>query len=145
MGDQRQQAALARLESTPLDVAAHLAAVASPHAGAVATFVGTVRDHDPGADGEVVALEYSAHPDASAVLVAIAGEFAGREGVLGLAVSHRVGSLSVGDPAIVACVATAHRALAFEVCRDLVERVKAELPVWKRQVEADGSHTWVGL
>jgi molybdopterin synthase catalytic subunit len=136
---------LAELQEAPLDVGAHLAAVASPQAGAVATFVGTVRDHDPGADGEVVALDYSAHPDAAGVLASIAADLAAREGVLGLAVSHRVGHLAVGDVAIVACVATAHRALAFEVCRDLVERVKAEVPIWKRQVLADGSHTWVGL
>lgn len=135
----------AALQDTPLDVGAHLAAVASAQAGAVATFVGTVRDHDPGADGEVVALDYSAHPDAASTLDAIAADLAARDGVLGLAVSHRVGHLGVGDVAIVACVATAHRALAFEVCRDLVERVKAEVPIWKRQVLADGSHTWVGL
>ena len=136
---------LAGLQDAPLDVASHLAAVASPQAGALATFVGTVRDHDPGAEGEVVGLDYTAHPDAARVLEAIAADLAARDGVLGLAVTHRVGHLGVGDVAIVACVATAHRALAFEVCRDLVERVKAEVPIWKRQVLADGSHTWVGL
>lgn len=136
---------LARLETSPLDVAAHLLAVASPHAGAVAAFVGTVRDHDPGTSGEVVALEYSAHPDGARILEEIAGALAATDGVLGLAVSHRVGWLAVGDVAIVACVATTHRTLAFDVCRDLVEGVKATLPVWKRQVFADGSHAWVGL
>lgn len=136
---------LTSLSAAPLDVAAHLDAVVSPHAGAVATFVGTVRDHDPEATGEVVTLEYSAHPDAGAVLRRLAEELAAHDGVLGLAVSHRVGSLRVGDVAIVAAVSTAHRALAFEVCRALVERVKAELPVWKKQVVADGTHTWVGL
>lgn len=136
---------LPSVSAAPLDVAAHLAAVASPHAGAVASFVGVVRDHDPGADGPVVALEYSAHPDAAAVLGRLAAQVAARDGVLGLAVSHRVGRLAVGDVALVAAVSTAHRALAFDVCRELVERVKAELPVWKRQETADGSHTWVGL
>lgn len=136
---------LARLQESPLDVAAHLGVVASPGAGAVATFVGTVRDHDPGTPGEVVALDYSAHPDAAAVLAAIAADVAAREDVLGLAVTHRVGHLGVGETAIVACVAAAHRGPAFEACRDLVERVKAELPLWKRQLLADGSHTWVGL
>lgn len=138
-------ARLARVVDEPLDVAAHLAAVAAPGVGAVATFVGTVRDHDPGAAGRVVALDYTAHPDAEAVLGRIAADLAARDGVLGLAVSHRIGHLEVGDVAVVACVATAHRALAFEVDRELIERVKAELPVWKRQVLADGSHTWVGL
>lgn len=136
---------IAQLSPLPLDVAAHLAAVASPQAGAVATFVGQVRDHDPDAAGEVVRLDYSAHPDAAAVLTRLAQELAADDGVLGLAVSHRVGRLSIGDVAIVACVATAHRDLAFRLCRELVERVKAELPVWKKQLEADGSHTWVGI
>lgn len=135
---------LTGIEATPLDVAAHLRAVADPRAGAVASFLGHVRDHDPDVVGEVVALEYSAHPDAAAVLARIATETAAGDGVLGVAVSHRVGRLAVGDAAIVAAVATAHRDLAFDACRALVERVKAELPVWKREILADGSHVWVG-
>jgi molybdopterin synthase catalytic subunit len=136
---------LARIVATDLDVLAHLAAVADPRAGAVATFVGQVRDHDPDADGQVTALEYSAHPDAETVLRRICTEMAADPEVLGLAVTHRTGPLVVGDLAIVACVATAHRALAFDVCRELVERVKTEVPIWKRQRLADGTHTWVGL
>ena len=135
---------LARIDTLPLDVGVHLEAVRNPGAGAVATFIGQVRNHDASVAGEVVALEYSAHPDAEAVLTRLATE-AARDGVLALAVSHRVGLLRVGDPAIVVAVATAHRALACEVCRLLVERVKAELPVWKREILADGSHVWVGL
>ncbi|MFP3712147.1 molybdenum cofactor biosynthesis protein MoaE [Puerhibacterium sp. TATVAM-FAB25] len=135
---------LAEISDAPLDLPAHLAAVAHPAAGAVATFVGQVRDHDPAVAGTVVALEYSAHPDAPALLRRLAEAVAAAEGVLGVAVSHRVGRLVVGEPAIVAAVATAHRAEAFEHCRTLVERVKAELPVWKREVLADGSHVWVG-
>ncbi len=134
-----------RVTHEPLDLAAHIAAVADPRAGAVATFLGTVRDHDPSVAGEVVALDYSAHPDADAVLARLADGAAATEGVLGVAVSHRVGLLEVGEAAIVAAVATAHRSLAFDVCRDLVEAVKAELPVWKREVLRDGSHVWVGL
>jgi molybdopterin synthase catalytic subunit len=136
---------LARVTEAPLDLAAHVAAVSGPRAGAVATFLGTVRDHDPSVEGEVVGLDYSAHPDAEAVLTRLAAAAAERAGVLGVAVSHRVGMLSVGETAIVAAVASAHRALAFEVCRDLVESVKRDLPVWKREVLRDGSHVWVGL
>ena len=136
---------LASIVDTDLDVLGHLAAVADPRAGAVATFVGQVRDHDPDADGQVTALEYSAHPDAESVLRRICAELASDPEVLGLAVTHRTGSLVVGDLAIVACVATAHRALAFDVCRELVERVKTEVPIWKRQQLADGTCTWVGL
>ena len=136
---------LARVDATELDLPAHLAAVADPRVGAVATFVGQVRDHDPDVEGEVTALEYSAHPDAEVVLRRIAAELAADPEVLGIAVTHRTGGLLVGDLAIIACVATAHRALAFTVCRELVERVKAEVPIWKRQMLADGRHMWVGL
>ncbi len=134
---------LTGLSAEPLDVAAHLAAVATSGTGAVATFTGLVRDHSPDADGEVVRLEYSAHPDAARVLAEIAADVAAAHPGARMAVSHRVGVLEVGEAAIVACAASAHRDLAFTVCRELVEQVKARLPVWKKQVLADGSHTWV--
>jgi molybdopterin synthase catalytic subunit len=137
--------ALALITDRPLGLDEHVAAVADARSGAVATFLGRVRDHDPAVTGEVVGLEYSAHPDAGRVLDRIAGHWAGHDGVLGVAVSHRVGRLAVGEAAIVAAVATAHRRLAFDVCSALVEQVKAELPVWKKEVLADGRHVWVGL
>lgn len=133
----------AELRDTPLDVAAHLADVADPTAGASALFVGTVRDHDPDARGQVVRLDYSAHPDAARFLAELA-DAVDAEG-LRVAVSHRTGSLAVGDTAIICAVSSAHRADAFDVCRALVESVKAQLPVWKKQVEADGSAAWIGL
>lgn len=136
---------IARVTHDPLDLGAHVADVADPRAGAVATFVGQVRDHDPAVTGSVVGLEYSAHPDAEQVLARLAASAAAREGVLGVAVSHRVGELRVGEAALVAVVATAHRELAFAVCRDLVEAVKAEVPVWKRELLADGTYVWVNL
>ncbi|MCU1430953.1 MAG: molybdopterin biosynthesis MoaE protein [Actinotalea sp.] len=135
---------VARMSPEPLDVAAHLAAVRDPASGAVATFVGQVRDHDPAVTGEVVALEYTAHPDAQDVLQRLADRTAAADDVLGVAVSHRVGTLAVGDAAIVVAVATAHRGPAFDACEALVEAVKAELPVWKREILVDGSHVWVG-
>jgi molybdopterin synthase catalytic subunit len=134
-----------RLDESPLDIGAHLTAVVDPRAGAVATFIGLVRNHDPSVPGEVIALEYSAHPDAEAVLTRLGSAAAASGDVLGLALSHRVGLVRVGEPAIVVAVSTAHRARAIEVCGELVESVKAELPVWKREMLADGSHLWVGL
>jgi molybdopterin synthase catalytic subunit len=121
-----------------------VAAVADPTHGAVATFVGLVRDHDPSVEGEVTHLEYSAHPDAAAVLERVVAEVEARHDAV-LALTHRVGLLGVGEVAIVAAAASAHRAEAFAACRDAVERVKAELPVWKKEILADGSHTWVGI
>lgn len=134
-----------KLDQRPLDIAMHLAAVQDPRAGAVATFIGVVRNHDPSVTGAVTALEYSAHPDAEEVLRKLAAKAAASDGVLALAVSHRIGLVGVGEAAMIVAVATAHRALAFEVCSELVESVKADLPVWKREVLADGSHVWVGL
>jgi molybdopterin synthase catalytic subunit len=125
----------------PLDVAAHERAVAHPAAGAVVSFCGVVRDHDDGRS--VVELEYEAHPSAGQVLAEIAAEIADDPAVFAVEVSHRVGRLEVGDVALAAAVSTAHRAAAFAVCARLVEEVKARLPVWKRQVFADGTDEWV--
>lgn len=135
---------LAAISDAPLDLAAHLTAVDDASAGAVTTFVGRVRDHDPDAATRVVALEYTAHPDAESALRRIAEQAAGDTGAV-VAVSHRVGRLGVGDTAVVIAVAASHRAEAFEVCRAVIETIKTELPVWKRQVEADGTETWLGL
>jgi molybdopterin synthase catalytic subunit len=124
-----------------LDLTAHERAVAGPTAGAVVSFAGVVRDHDGGR--AVTLLEYEAHPAAEAVLKEIATEAAAWPEVRGVAVSHRVGVLAVGDVALAAAVATAHRADAFAACARLVDEVKARLPVWKRQLFADGTEEWV--
>ncbi|ROS26165.1 molybdenum cofactor biosynthesis protein MoaE [Cellulomonas sp. PhB150] len=136
---------IARIADEPLDLLFHVEHVSTPVAGAVATFAGLVRDHDPSVEGRVVALEYSAHPDAERVLRSIVDAIAAEDRVLGVAVSHRVGHLEVGQAAIVAAVSSAHRAAAFDACRRLVEMVKAELPVWKREILENGSHVWVGM
>ncbi|MDU0327091.1 molybdenum cofactor biosynthesis protein MoaE [Microbacterium sp. KSW2-21] len=135
---------IARLSETPLDLDAHLDAVEDSSSGAVTAFVGRVRDIDPDATGQVVALEYSAHPDAEQALQRIAeSATAGTDAIV--AVSHRVGRLGVGEAAVVIAVASGHRAEAFEVCRTVIETIKTDLPVWKRQVEADGTTEWKGL
>ena len=77
------------------------------------------------------------------MLAEIAEEFAAEPDVLALAVSHRVGTLAIGDVALVAVVSTAHRREAFDVCARLVDEVKHRLPIWKRQVFADGTDEWV--
>lgn len=125
-----------------LDVAEHEALVADRAAGAVVSFAGVVRDHDDGRD--VARLDYEAHPGAGGVVAAVAADVAARHDVVGLAVSHRTGALAVGDAALVAAVSSAHRAEAFAACADLVDEIKARLPVWKLQVFADGSEEWTG-
>ena len=135
---------IAAISAEPLDLDAHIAAVEDDAAGAVTTFVGRVRDHDPDAATAVVALEYSAHPDAATELLRIATDAIGSTAAV-VAVSHRVGRLAVGDAAVVIAVASPHRAEAFDVCRAIIETIKTDLPVWKRQVEADGTTAWKGL
>ena len=134
----------AAISAEPIDLASHLALVDDATMGAETSFVGRVRDHDPDASGAVVALEYSAHPDAADTLRRLAEEAIGETGAL-VAVSHRTGRLQVGDAAVVIAVAAAHRDEAFTVCRALIEAIKTDLPVWKRQVEADGTTAWKGL
>lgn len=135
---------IAAISAEPLELDVHLAAVEDDAAGAVTTFVGRVRDHDPDAATAVVALEYSAHPDAAVALRRIASDAIGSTAAI-VAVSHRVGRLAVGDAAVVIAVASPHRAEAFDVCRAIIETIKTDLPVWKRQVEADGTTAWKGL
>ena len=134
----------AAISAEPIDLAAHLALVDDATMGAETSFVGRVRDHDPDASGAVVALEYSAYPNAADTLRRLAEEAIGETGAL-VAVSHRTGRLQVGDAAVVIAVAAAHRDEAFTVCRALIEAIKTDLPVWKRQVEADGTTAWKGL
>jgi len=123
-------------------VAAHLAAVRTAAGGADVFFAGVVRDHDDGRS--VSGIEYVAYPSAGQVLRDTAEAIAARPGVLAVAVSHRIGELAIGDAALVAAVSCAHRGEAFAACADLVDAIKAALPVWKRQVFADGSDEWVG-
>jgi molybdenum cofactor synthesis domain-containing protein len=126
----------------PLDVEEHARLVARSAAGAVVSFSGVVRDHDSGRG--VRALEYSSHPSASDVIKRVAAQIAAAHPeVLGLAVSHRIGPLAIGDSALACAVSAAHRGAAFAACAALVDEVKLQLPIWKRQEFADGSEQWV--
>lgn len=118
------------------------AAVAAPECGAVVTFRGIVRDDDGGRD--VVSLDYEAHPDATAVLQKVCQAVSVETG-LRVAATHRYGHLVVGDVALVASASAGHRKEAFEACSLLVERIKAEVPIWKKQQFTDGESEWVGL
>lgn len=117
------------------------AAVRSNTSGAVVTFSGDVRDNDHGR--EVSSLEYEAHPTAQNLLEKVAGEVAARHEVLSVAVAHRHGPIPIGESALVAVVAAKHRKAAFDACADLVDEVKAQIPIWKHQVFADGTDEWV--
>lgn len=132
----------AAVTEDPLDVEEHARLVARSDAGAVVSFSGVVRDHDGGRG--VRALEYSSHPGAGDVIARVAAQVAAKHpDVHALAVSHRIGPLAIGDSALVCAVSAAHRAEAFAACAALVDEVKLQLPIWKRQEFADGSEEWV--
>jgi molybdopterin synthase catalytic subunit len=129
------------VRSEPLSVDEIRAAAADPAAGAIALFIGTVRDHDHGRG--VTALSYSAHPSAGTELSRVAEKIAASYPILSLAVTHRVGDLQVGDVAVVAAVGAQHRDVAFAACHALIDELKATVPIWKHQFFAGGESEWV--
>lgn len=139
---------LAAVSTEPIAPDRLMTLVERPDAGAIALFVGRVRDHDDQASGPVVGLSYSSHPSANDVLgsvVAAALAEADPAGVCVAAAVHRIGDLRVGDAAFVVAVSAPHRRESFAACELIVERVKQLLPIWKQQFEADGSYRWSGL
>jgi molybdopterin synthase catalytic subunit len=132
---------MAEFRAEPLSVDEVRLAVADPAAGAIALFVGTVRDHDHGR--AVAELSYSAHPSGAEQLLAVAEKVAARFPVRALAAVHRTGDLEIGDLAVVVAVAADHRDEAFQACRALIEDLKASVPVWKKQLFAEGESEWV--
>lgn len=151
------------LSAEPISVDQAIAAVESDTAGAVVSFSGVVRNHDGGKP--VRRLSYSAHPTANQVMADVvaqlvaeqaaggdtwseSGETAGtRSGTaqpVRIWAAHRIGMLEIGDPALVCAVSAAHRGQAFAVCSELVDRIKAQVPIWKEQFFTDGTVEWVG-
>jgi len=131
------------LTDQPIDITALAAGLHDPAAGAEVTFDGRVRDHNDG--HRVSALEYQAY----AALALAAGrrileEESTRHGILRAVAVHRTGPLAIGESAVWVGVASAHRAAAFAATQAIMERLKYELPVWKKESYADGSSEWVG-
>jgi len=133
---------LVGLRETPLDVAEVVAALDDESSGGLTLFVGRVRDHDHGKG--VVGLDYSAHPTALDTLREVCEKVAAAHDVHGLAAVHRVGSLEIGDIAVVVATTSAHRGTSFDASRLLIDTLKAEVPIWKHQRFNDGSEEWVG-
>jgi molybdopterin synthase catalytic subunit len=136
-----------RIEPGPLDVAAAIAAAGSDDAGGIGAFVGTVRREaavaahavDP-----VVRLEYDVHQELAELRLAeIAAEAAAKWGLVRVVAVHRSGTCALGDPTVVVACAAAHRAEALEACRWVIDEIKSTVPIFKREVYADGS-SWVG-
>jgi molybdopterin synthase catalytic subunit len=135
------------LSEEPLDVGRAIADVQAPELGGIALFVGTVRTTPAATDGEgknVVGLEYDAHPElAPKRLDAIAREAAERWDIRRIVLVHRTGACALGDPTVVVACGAPHRSDALEACRWMIDTIKGTVPIWKKELYADGS-SWVG-
>jgi molybdopterin synthase catalytic subunit len=131
-----------RLRAEPLSLDELVAAVSHPGAGGLATFIGVVRDVNDGRP--VTLLEYEAYGSmAESELGHILDEIAAEIPGVRVAATHRVGALHVGDAAVACAASAPHRGEAFRACRELIDRIKARLPIWKREHGLDGPY-WVG-
>ena len=132
---------LYRISEEPLDLREAVAAVGGPDRGAIATFVGVVRDHHSGR--RVLRLEYDAYREmALEVLRSIGREIAERFGTPHVAILHRVGRLSIGEASVVVAIGAAHRREALAACAHAIERVKRSAPIWKKEFY-EGGVTWI--
>jgi molybdopterin synthase catalytic subunit/molybdopterin converting factor small subunit len=130
------------LSTEPLDVARVVAEAESDDAGAVASFVGTVRRRSRGRD--VVRLEYEAFAEmAEPMLRRLAEELTAKHGLCEVAIHHRVGSVDIGEASVVIAVSAPHRAAALDACREAIDTLKGTIPLWKKEVYADGEE-WIG-
>ncbi len=143
MGEPADAVRLVDVRAAELSIDEVFAAVSGPSVGGVAVFVGTVRDEDAGRP--VRSLEYEAHPDATARMRQVAESVAASRDVISIAAVHRIGMLQVGDLAVVVAAACGHRHEAFAAGQELIDRIKAEVPIWKRQTFLDGDVEWVGI
>lgn len=133
------------ISERPLETAAAIVRVSRVQsAGGTAVFLGTTRAEAHTDGRQLVALDYEAYPEmASAQLQQLARRARERwHDIISLAVLHRVGRVGLGEPSVLIAVATPHRAEAFEACRWLIDTLKAEAAIWKKEVWSDGSGTW---
>jgi molybdopterin synthase catalytic subunit len=126
----------ARVTEEPLDAGELSRWVGDPGAGGIVTFQGVTR--------EVVSLDYEAYREmAEERIAAILADCAERHGLLAAAAEHRIGRVALGEPGVVVAVSAGHREEAFVGAREAIDRIKAEAPIWKRELDARGAGTWV--
>jgi molybdopterin synthase catalytic subunit len=130
----------------PLDAFSAIPRVSDSHAGGVAVFIGSVRSSSatPEDDRSVTRLEYEAHPDlAPRRLHEIAHDATAKWDLNKVVAIHRTGVCVLGEPTVVVACSAAHRAEALDACRWIIDEIKQTVPIWKKEVYADGS-SWVG-
>ena len=132
------------ISANPLDAAAAVAFVTDPRGGGIDVFLGTTRGETSPGGRELVALDYEAYEEmAGEQLRALARRAREQWPIVKLALLHRTGRVEVGEPSVLIAVSTPHRGDAFAACRWLIDTLKADVPIWKKEAWADGSGTWV--
>jgi molybdopterin synthase catalytic subunit len=132
------------LSPAPLDAARAIAFVSDPAAGGVAAFLGTTRGESNDNARPLLALDYEAYGDmALKQMRDLAARARGRWPVVKLALLHRTGRVPLAEPSVVIAVSCPHRAESFDACRFLIDTLKAEVAIWKKEVWTDGKETWV--
>jgi MoaE-MoaD fusion protein len=130
------------ITTEPLDVARVVAEAESDEAGAVASFVGTVRRSSRGRN--VQYLEYEAFEEmAEAMLVRLGRSLTDKHGLTAVAIHHRIGRVEIGEASVVIAVSSPHRASALEACREAIDTLKETIPLWKKEVY-EGGEEWIG-
>jgi molybdopterin synthase catalytic subunit len=132
------------LTPEPLALAPAVSQVTDPSAGGIAIFLGTTRAETNNDGQTLLALDYDAYPEMVRVQLAdLAGRARDRWHISRLAILHRTGRVAVGEPSVLIAVSTPHRAEAFEVCQWLIDTLKSEAAIWKKEIWGDGTSTWV--
>lgn len=130
------------ITAEPIDVARVLAEAEDDEAGAVASFVGTVRNHSR--DRTVLYLEYEAFEEmAEPMLRALARELTARHSLSKVAIHHRIGRVEIGEPSVAIAVSAPHRAAALDACREAIDTLKETIPLWKKEFY-EGGEEWLG-
>jgi molybdopterin synthase catalytic subunit len=131
-----------RLSEVPLSLDSAVREVARDEAGAVATFLGTVRNRSR--DRTVLYLEYEAYEGmAEEVMAQLGAQLSSRHELSGIAIHHRVGRVEIGEPSVVVAVSSPHRAAALAACKEAIDTLKETVPLWKKEVY-EGGEEWIG-
>jgi molybdopterin synthase catalytic subunit len=131
-----------RVINQPIDLQELVRFVTDPEAGAIATFIGTTRNHNDGR--KVIALDYDGYPEMAEKELARIGAAAHKQWrICRMAIVHRLGPVQITEPSVVIAVSAGHREAAFAACRFAIEEIKRTVPIWKKEV-FEGGEVWIG-
>lgn len=129
---------------TPLPISRAIDFVTNPSAGGIDIFLGTTRRENSPAHANLIALDYEAYPEmALQRMQQMATAARNRWPIIRLAMLHRIGRVAVAEPSVLIAISCPHRGEAFAACRWLIDQLKADVPIWKKEIWADGAESWV--